>query len=97
MCKSEIFATIIKIVSMETEVSEILILSDCKSTDTVDARYLLVYFLSQNGLYPSSIASYINKTKRSVNYILANFETRLKQGKIMGIYMEKIKKSLGNN
>lgn len=26
MCKSEIFATIIKIVSMETEVSEILIL-----------------------------------------------------------------------
>ena len=38
MCKSEIFATIIKIVSMETEVSESLILSDCKSTDTVDAR-----------------------------------------------------------
>ena len=57
MCKSEIFATIIKIVSMETEVSESLILSDCKSTDTVDARYLLVYFLSQSGLYPPSIAS----------------------------------------
>ena len=97
MCKSEIFATIIKIVSMETEVSESLILSDCKSTDTVDARYLLVYFLSQSGLYPPSIASYIQKTNRSVNYILANFENRLKQGKIMRVYMGKIKKSLGNN
>lgn len=97
MCKSEIFSTIIKIVSMETEVSESLILSDCRSTDAVDARYLLVYFLQQNGLYPSAIASYINKTNRSVNYILANFENRLKQGKIMRIYMEKIKKSLGNN
>ena len=47
MCKSEIFATIIKIVSMETEVSESLILSDCKSTDTVDARYLLVFSLTE--------------------------------------------------
>ena len=97
MCKSEIFATIMKVVSTETEVSESLILSDCKSTDTVDARYLLVYFLSQSGLYPPSIASYIHKTNRSVNYILANFENRLKQGKIMRVYMEKIKKTLGNN
>lgn len=97
MCKSEIFATIMKVVSTETEVSESLILSDCKSTDTVDARYLLVYFLSQSGLYLPSIASYIHKTNRSVNYILANFENRLKQGKIMRVYMEKIKKSLGNN
>lgn len=36
MCKSEIFATIMKVVSTETEVSESLILSDCKSTDTVE-------------------------------------------------------------
>lgn len=82
---------------METEVEIEQILSSSKETDVVDARYLLVFFLAQNGLYPPTIALYINKTKRSVNYILSNFNSRLKQGKIMGIYMEKIKKSLGND
>ena len=97
MCKSEIFARILNTVSHETEVGAEQILSSSKETDVVDARYLLVFFLAQSGLYPIVIAFYINKTKRSVNYILSNFGTRVRQGKIMRIYMEKIKKSLGNN
>lgn len=42
MCKSEIFAKIINIVSKETEVSVDQILSSDKKMETVDARYLLV-------------------------------------------------------
>lgn len=42
MCKSEIFAKIINIVSKETEVSVDQILSSDKNMETVDARYLLV-------------------------------------------------------
>lgn len=45
MCKSEIFAKIINIVSKETEVSVDQILSSDKNMETVDARYLLVFFL----------------------------------------------------
>lgn len=41
MCKSEIFAKIINIVSKETEVSVDQILSSDKNMETVDARYLL--------------------------------------------------------
>lgn len=44
MCKSEIFAKIINIVSKETEVSVDQILSSDKNMETVDARYLLVFF-----------------------------------------------------
>ena len=43
MCKSEIFAKIINIVSKETEVSVDQILSSDKNMETVDARYLLVF------------------------------------------------------
>lgn len=42
MCKSEIFAKIINIVSKETEVPVDQILSSDKNMETVDARYLLV-------------------------------------------------------
>lgn len=45
MCKSEIFAKIINIVSKETEVSVDQILSSDKNMETVDARYLLVSLL----------------------------------------------------
>lgn len=43
MCKSEIFAKILRLVSEETEISTSDILSGSKETDVVDARYLLVY------------------------------------------------------
>lgn len=51
MCKSEIFAKIINIVSKETEVSVDQILSSDKNMETVDARYLLVFFLFESGIY----------------------------------------------
>lgn len=68
MCKSEIFAKIINIVSKETEVPVDQILSSDKNMETVDARYLLVSLLSESGMYPSQIAVHIHKTKRAVNY-----------------------------
>ena len=43
MCKSEIFAKILRIVSKETEVSEDLILSKCKRSDIVDSRGIMVF------------------------------------------------------
>lgn len=46
MCKSEIFAKILRIVSLETEVSEDLILSKCKRSDIVDSRGIMVVILS---------------------------------------------------
>lgn len=83
MCKEDIFNEIIQVVSRETEV--------------VDARYLLVYFLSKEGFYPSQIALLVRKTKRAVNYMLSNFSSRVRCGKMMGIYRERIGNELGKN
>ena len=97
MCKSEIFAEILRIVSKETEISTDDIFSNSKETEVVDARYLLVRLLYENGFYPSQISSHIRKTKRSVNYILYNFSDRLRGGKMLRIQYENIKKTAGNH
>lgn len=77
MSKSEIFNTILRMVSEETEIPSAQILSGRKDTETVDARYLLVHFLFQSGLNPSYIAARIGKTERAVNQIHTNFDQRL--------------------
>lgn len=97
MCKSEIFAEILKIVSQETEIPTERILSSDKDTETVDARYLIVHILSEMGFYPAQTSIHLHKTKRTINYIISNFHERLDSGKMMRIYLENIKKQLGNN
>lgn len=47
MCKSEIFAEILNLVGKETEVSTELILSSSKVTEVVDARSIVVFFLTE--------------------------------------------------
>lgn len=69
MCKSEIFAKIIALVSKGTEIPTELIVSDNRVTEIVNARYILVYILYEKGFYPSQISSLIHKTKRSVYFI----------------------------
>ena len=97
MCKSEIFAEILKIVSQETEIAIDRILSSDKDSETVDARYLIVHILSEKVFYPSQTSIHLHKTKRAINYIISNFQERLNSGKMMRIYLENIKKQLGNN
>lgn len=97
MCKSEIFAEILRIVSEETEISTNEILSSSKEADVVDARYLLVHLLYERGFYPSQIALQTRKTKRSINYILSGFSDRIQRGKMLRIQYENIKKLQGNH
>lgn len=51
MCKSEIFAKIIALVSKGTEIPTELIVSDNRVTEIVNARYILVYILYEKGFY----------------------------------------------
>ena len=96
MCKTEIFAHILDTVSKETEIPKERILSESKDAEVVDARYILVKLLTDTGMYPSQIASKINKTRRAVNYIISNFSSRETAGKMLRIYLDNIKKRLGN-
>ena len=49
--KTEIFAKILNTVANETELTSEQILSCCRTAETVDARYILVYLLKREGIY----------------------------------------------
>ena len=80
MCKSEIFAEILNIVGKET----------------VDARSIVVFFLTEFGLYPEQIATLLHKTSASVRYLISTFESRKATNKMIAIYLQNIRKSLEN-
>lgn len=96
MCKSEIFAKILNLVGKETEVSTELILSSTKVTEVVDARSIVVFFLTEYGLYPEQIAALLHKTSASIRYLISTFESRKNTNKIIAIYLQNIRKSLEN-
>jgi hypothetical protein len=96
MSKTDIFNTILRMVSEETEIPCTQILSRHKDMETVDARYLLVHFLSETGFTPSYIASKVHITERTVTYIHTNFELRVATQKMLRIYFENLRKRLGN-
>lgn len=95
MCKTKIFAEMLSAVSLETEVPENLIASLDRTTEVVDARYLLVYFLSRRGFYASMIAPMIGHKKRSVNHILSDFDRRLSVSPMMRVSFEHLKTQWG--
>lgn len=98
MSKSEIFNSLLRMVSEETEIpcSQILT-GKKKDMKTVDARYLLVHFLSETGFSPSYIASKTGITERTVTYIITNFEIRLSVQKMLRIQCENLRKRIRNN
>lgn len=53
MFKSEIFIKLLDAVVQETEIPSKDILSDNRNMEVVDARYILVFLLYENGIYPS--------------------------------------------
>ena len=66
MCKSELYRQILNTVSQETEISCNELLSTSRRAEVVDARCVLVYFLSEQGLNTAEIASRINRSQQAV-------------------------------
>lgn len=93
----EIFARLLKIVSEVTEVSPDAIISKDRHEEVVDARCLLVYLLSQQGLYPSVIARYTRLSIRTVNSTISTFAERADSRRMLAVNLEKTQRKLGSN
>lgn len=74
------FRIICDIICDECEIDEVTLLSSSRTAEVVDARWVLVQCLHEQGLYPCDIARYSGLSVRSVNHILCNFDDRLKYG-----------------
>ncbi len=98
MCKSDVFQTILRAVSAETEIPADAITNPRnKLTEVVDARHIVIYYLKHSGLYPSEISRLMGMSRRAVNYSILSFNNRLEYGgKMIRINWENIAKRLGN-
>lgn len=97
MCKTQLFNKIIELVSIETEIPEIVILSNSKIIPVVDARSILIKILVEQGLYPVQIADLLHKTPASIRNLLNKYKDREQANKIIAIYSQNVRKSLAND
>jgi hypothetical protein len=95
MYKLEIFKNTLSAVVEETEIKRELILSSNKQEEVVDARYLLVEIMSEQGLYPTQISNLTGVCVRSVNNFLQGFKTRCNSRKIIRIDYDRVRNKLG--
>lgn len=90
----KILQSVLKIVSIETDITESEIMSKCSKSEIVDARWICVKLLKEYGYYPSKIADLMQVTPRYVQYILTDFEDRILIGNLMRINYENSRKRM---
>lgn len=94
MCKTQLFNTVLQLVSEETEIPECLILSRSRSPAVVDARSILVNILTERGIYPVQIAEYIHQTPSSVRNMITRYDIRKNNNHLIAIMSQKVRNLL---
>lgn len=98
MSKSNEFAKYVLLtVAHETEIPCETILSKCRQAEVVDARHIAVMLLYKSGMYVARIADIMKITPRYVQYIITDFEDRMKCNRPLRNKYEIIANKLRNN
>lgn len=91
------FDKIIKAVADASDLTCSQILSKRRFPDSLDARWIAVKLLRDEGFYSSQIAELMSMTTRNVNHIIYAVEIRLSRGdKTLNQLLETSRKYLGN-
>ena len=77
MCKKNYFDRVLAVVAELSELSSEDILYGRKTDEVVDARWIIVKILHEQGYHTSKIAMLLNMTQRNVTHILTIFQDRL--------------------
>ena len=95
--KAKYYATVMSVVTDLTDLTEDEILNGKRTMEVVDARWLCVRLMRDIGLYPFQIAGFMAMNVRTVQYILINFDDRMRFGDAMlSIYLQMAKERLKN-
>lgn len=95
--KEKYYATVMSVVADLTNLSENDILTGRRTMEVVDARWLCVRLMKDIGMYPFQIAGFMAMNVRTVQYILINFDDRMKFGDAMlRIYLQMARERLEN-
>ena len=94
--KEELYR-IIQAVADAAELTPCQILCKRRYPETIDARWIAVKLMREEGFYSSKIADFMGMTTRNVNYILFSVETRLSlPDKALSNILERARKELRN-
>lgn len=93
---TELIGRVIGIVAEETEIECSRILSRDRTAEVVDARHIAVMSLFKAGVYTSKIAKAFGLTRRNVQYIITDFDSRIEGNRPLRIMYETIRKRLRN-
>lgn len=85
---------IINAVADATDLRPCQILCKRRFKETIDARWIAVYLLSEKGYYSTRIAEWMGMTTRNVNLILSSISLRLSTEKKLRSNLESAKKYL---
>lgn len=92
------FERIIKAVADAADLSPCQLLCKRRFPETMDARWIAVKLLKEEGFYSSQIARLMNMTTRNVNYIIYSVEIRLsKNDKSLEYLLKTSRKHLRNS
>lgn len=92
------FERIIKAVADAADLSPCQVLCKRRFPETMDARWIAVKLLKEEGFYSSQIARLMNMTTRNVNHIIYSVEIRLsKNDKSLEYLLETSRKHLRNS
>lgn len=94
MCKSEIFERIAAAVAAEMELPVAEVLSQRKTTEVVDARYLLIRISLDKGLYRADVARRTGLTPQAVGRIYTCFDARCEQNQLLRPAVNQIRTKL---
>lgn len=95
--KAKYYQAVMSVVTDLTDLTEDDILNGRRTMEVIDARWLCVRLMKDIGLYPYQIAEVMSMSVRTVQYILNNFDDRMKFGDAMlKIYLIMAKKRLEN-
>lgn len=95
--KAKYYETVMSVVCDLTDLTEDQIINGKRTMEVVDARWLCVRLMRDIGLYPFQIAELMSMSVRAVQYIIINFDDRMKFGDAMlKIYLQMAQNRLRN-
>lgn len=98
MKRLEYFGKVMKVVTELTEVEDKDILGKCKTIEAVDARWMVIRLMRDEGYSTKHIAPLICHPERTVNHALCFFDERVKYSQNgLGNTLAIARQILGNN
>ncbi len=94
MKKEDLLKYAVNITSYITDIPDAFILSSSKTSEVVDARYLVVHILNKKGLYPNEIAKVMKCTATNIRIILSRLYERAKGNYSFRMKLKTIDKEL---